>query len=520
MSDVTITFLVLGAVVVLFVTNRAPVEIVAVGAALSLYFTGVLNVEQTFTGFGDPVIIFIATLFVVSEGLDAAGVTTWMGQELIARAGASRTRLVVLVMSLAAALTALINPNGSTAALLPVVVVMALRLGRPPSQLLLPLAFAAHPGSLLAMTGSVVNVIVSDASAESGEGGFGYFEFALVGVPLTLGCIAIVVLFGERLLPVRRPRATTANFSEHARTLVRQYQLDPEVSPFTRTHGIAELVIPPRSGLIGETVFPGMVSESGDLMVLAVQRGGENQGEKETVLAPGDTVLLRGTWPDLQVRLQKPDVLAVHPPYLIRRQTVPLGRRALYAIAVLAGMVILLATGGTAPAVASTIAACALILLGVLSVKPALRAISWSTVVLVGGMIPLSHAMITTGAAEEIADLLVEAVGEAGPYALLAGLFVLTVAFGQMISNTATALIVAPIALAAGRELNVSVQPLLMTVAVAASASFLTPVATAANLMVMEPGGYRFNDYWKLGLPMTLWFFLVTVALIPVIWRF
>src|SRR5262245_30434158 len=113
-------------------TKLLPVEIVAIGAALSLYFAGILDVQHTFAGFGDPVVIFIAGLFVVSEGLDAAGVTTWIGQELIGWAGTSRTRLLVLMMLLAAVLTALINPNGSTAALLPVVVVIALRLNLPP----------------------------------------------------------------------------------------------------------------------------------------------------------------------------------------------------------------------------------------------------------------------------------------------------------------------------------------------------------------------------------------------------
>ena len=106
------------------------------------------------------------------------------------------------------------------------------------------------------------------------------------------------------------------------------------------------------------------------------------------------------------------------------------------------------------------------------------------------------------------------------PYALLIGLFLLTVVVGQLISNTATALVVTPIALAAGQQLGINVQPLLMTVTVAAAASFLTPVATPANLMVMEPAGYHFNDYWKLGLPMTLWFLIVAVTLIPLIWRF
>jgi di/tricarboxylate transporter len=119
-----------------------------------------------------------------------------------------------------------------------------------------------------------------------------------------------------------------------------------------------------------------------------------------------------------------------------------------------------------------------------------------------------------------IANSLVGSVGDYGPHALVAGLFVLTAVFGQMISNTATALIVIPIAIASANQLGVSPRPVLMSVAIAAAASFLTPIATPVNLMVKAPGGYEFGDYWKLGLPLMGWFFLVANFLVPVIWRF
>jgi di/tricarboxylate transporter len=133
-------------------------------------------------------------------------------------------------------------------------------------------------------------------------------------------------------------------------------------------------------------------------------------------------------------------------------------------------------------------------------------------------MIPLSTAMVESGAADAIAEGLISVVGDAGPYALLAGLFLITAIFGQLISNMATALIVIPIAIAAATGLGVSVQPVLMCVTVAAAAALLTPVATPVNLMVMGPGGYRFGDYWKLGLPILVLFFAVAVFLVPVFW--
>jgi di/tricarboxylate transporter len=520
MSQSTITFLILAITVAVFVWDHLPVGVVAFGVALSLWATGVLDLEQSLGGFGDPTVIFIASLFVVSEGLDATGVTAWAGQELIARAGDSRTRLIVLMMLLVAVLTALISVNGAVAALLPVVAVIAVRMRMSPSQLLLPLAFGAHAGSLLALTGSPVNVIVSGYADEAGVGGFGFFDFAVAGLPLLAGTIAIVVFFGERLLPERKARTITRDFGTLARTLVEQYDLDHEPDAlFSRSSGVAEVVVPPRSALIGETVFPGMVTDSGDLVVLALQRKGEDLAG-ETELALGDTLLLQGSWGDLEYHLDDPELLVVDNPALVRRQAVPLGPGAKRVLVILAGMVFLLVTGLVPPAVAGLFAAGAIILSGVLTVDQAYRGIAWTTVILVGGMIPLSTAMTETGAAEQLAEALVSGVGDAGPHALLLGLVLLTLALGQLISNTATVLIVIPIAISAAAELDVSPKPLLMSVAVAAAAAFLTPVATPANLMVMNPGGYRFADYWKLGLPLLALFAVVAVLLVPVIWSF
>ena len=520
MSDETTTFLILGVVVGVFIWDKLPVAIVAIGVALSLWATGVLTLDQALAGFGDPSVLFIASLFVVSEALDASGVTGWTGQRLVASSGDSRTRALVLTMLVCAALTAFITPNGSVAALLPVVAVMAVRTRRSPSQLLMPLAFAAHSGGLLVLTASPVNVVVSEAAKDAGVGAFEFFAFALVGVPLLIGSIAIVVLAGERLLPERSPRVIKRDFSEHARTLVEQYGLDvrPE-SLLTRRTGVAEVVVPPRSSLVGETVFPGMVTESGDLVVLAVHRR-EEELVGESTLEVGDALLLQGAWTALDRHLDDPDVLVVDEPDHVRRQAAPLGAGARITLLVVGAMVVLLATGIAPPAAAGLLAASAIVVSRVLTIEQAYRGIQWTTVILVAGMLPLSTAMTQTGAAAQLADRLVDTLGDLGPRALLLGLVLLVFVLGQLISNMATALIVIPVAVSAAAELDVSAKPMLMGVCVAAAGAFLTPVATPANLMVMEPGGYRFGDYWKLGLPMLVLFGLVAVLLVPLIWSF
>ena len=537
MSDITIVYAILVGAVILFVTGRVPVGLVAIGVALALWATGILPLATALSGFGDPTVLFIASLFVVSEGLDATGVTAWAGAQLVERAGQGRARLVLFTMLLVAALTAVISVNGAVAALLPVVVVIAIRTGRAPSQLLMPLVFGAHAGSMLTLTGTPVNVIVSTYAAEITGQGFGFFEFALAGIPLMIGCTAVVLLLGPRLLPERRPKSMPADLSRHARTLVEQYDLGrSEVAHelaavgSDATHvdlaaalvgpgsGLAEIMIPPRSPLVGETAFPGMVTESGDAVVLAIQRGGEETGPRETRLAVGDTLLLQGTWDAIEAHAGDGRVLAVDSPELVRRQSVPLGPGAGRALLILGGMIVALATGIVPSAVAGLVAAGLLVLTRVLTPEGAYRGISWTTVVLVAGMIPLSTAMTDTGAAGVIADGLVSVVGTMGPYALLGGLFLVTAIFGQLISNMATALIVIPIAIAAAMDLGVDVRPVLMSVTIAASAAYLTPVATPVNLMVMGPAGYRFGDYWKLGLPLLGVTFVVAVFVVPLIW--
>jgi di/tricarboxylate transporter len=520
MADSTITFIILAGAVVLFMSNKVAVAIVAVSVSLSLWATGILTLNEALSGFGDPTVVFIAATFVVAEALDATGVTAWVGQQLLERSGTKRSRVLAVVMIVCALVTALITPNASVAALIPVVVVIAIRVRQPSSQFLMPLAFGAHAGALLALTGSPVNVLVAEAGADAGVGRFGFFEFALAGVPLLIGTVIIAVVLGPKVLPHRNAKVMPPDFSGLAATLVRDYQLDTGEDVFNRETGVAEVVIPPRSELIGQCAFPGMVTESGDLIMMAIKRGGEQLGPGEVELEAGDSLLLRGTWEALATHLDGDEVLTVDEPDAVRRQVVPLGLGAKEAIGVLAAMVVLLATGAVPPAVAALLAAGALIVLRVVTIDHAYRAISWTTVILVAGMIPLSTAMQSTGAAGQLADGLIRIVGDAGPYALLVGLFVLVAVLGQLISNTATALIVIPIALTSAAELGVSPQPVLMAVNVAATAALLTPIATPANLMIMEPGGYRFGDYWKLGLPVMAWYAVIAIVFVPVIWRF
>ena len=519
MSPVATTLVILALAVVAFMSNRIPLGIVAIGVSLALWLTGILDLGQALAGFGDPTVVFIATLFVVGEALDSTGVTAWAGQQLIARGGTGRARLLTVVCLLVAVLTALISVNGAVAALIPVVVVVAARAALSPSQMLMPLAFAAHAGSMLALTGTPVNIIVSDAAADAGGRHFGYFEFALAGLPLLAGSVLFIVLVGNRLLPDRTPTALPQDLGDLTETLRAQYAL-PEGALVGSDRGVTEVVVAPRSPLIGQHLFPGMATPSGDLVVLAVQRAGDDvEGPHETLRA-GDTLLLSGAWDKLQEHTAGGgEVLVVDDPARLRRG-VPLGRGSRRAIAILVGMVVLLATGVVPAAVAGLLAACAVVLSGVLTSTQAYRAVSWTTVVLVAGMIPLSTAFVSTGTADAIAGRLLDLVGSASPRLALLAVCVLTMLLGQLISNTATVLIMVPIAAVVAADLGASPLPFMMALGISGAASFLTPVATPANTMVLEPGGYRFDDYWRLGLPLLLLFLAVAVFWVPFVWRF
>ena len=218
--------------------------------------------------------------------------------------------------------------------------------------------------------------------------------------------------------------------------------------------------------------------------------------------------------------LADPNVLEVNSPELVRRQSIPLGHRAWEAIAVLTALVVMLVGGWFPAALVAVICSVALVLLRVLTVQQAYKGIDWNTCILVGGLIPLATAMTRTGAADAIADGLISVVGELGPQAVVAGLFVVTFALTQVMSNTAAALVMLPIAAATGMELGISSMPLIIAVTLGAHGALLTPVATPVNLMVMGPGGYKFGDYWKFGLPIALWWLVVAVVFVPMYWKF
>jgi di/tricarboxylate transporter len=190
------------------------------------------------------------------------------------------------------------------------------------------------------------------------------------------------------------------------------------------------------------------------------------------------------------------------------------------AVGILVAMVVVMALELVPNSAAVLIAALALIASRCVKLQEIYRIINWKTVVLVAGTLPLATALAKTGATTMMANGMVAALGSLGPVGVLATLFLVTSLVGLFISNSATAVLMAPIAIEAARVLHDSPQAFAMTVAIGCCAAYVTPVSSAVNMLVMEPGGYSFGDYVKVGVPLLLLTMVVTVALVSVIYRF
>ena len=230
----------------------------------------------------------------------------------------------------------------------------------------------------------------------------------------------------------------------------------------------------------------------------------------------GDTLLLVGFWSDIRnLQSDVDDIVVLNLPAELE-DVLPAARRAPHALAVLA-LVVALMVSGLVPNVQAALIGCLLMgLFGCVDFNSAYRSINWKSLILIVGMLPFSLALQKTGGVDLAADAVVNLVGGAAPRLVLATLFVITAALGLFISNTATAVLMAPVALAIAQDLGASPYPFAMIVALASSAAFMTPISTPVNTMVVGPGQYSFGDFVKVGVPFTVIVAIVSVLLVPI----
>jgi di/tricarboxylate transporter len=289
----------------------------------------------------------------------------------------------------------------------------------------------------------------------------------------------------------------------------------------TNELGIAEVLLRPRSSVIGKTLSELHFGTMYKLTVLNIRRPGHDTplDVKTTALKFGDVLLVQGKWKDIfALKRLRHDFVVMGEPEAAQFGAFSRPQRAPYALVILIGMVMALVFNLMSLTVAAMVAAIAVVLTGCLTMDEAYESVDWRSLILIAGMLPMSTALERVGLVDQVAGVFTTTLGGFGPLAVVAGLFWLTALFTQVLSNTATALLIAPVGLATAQQVGMDPHAIMMVVAVAASLAFVTPIASPVNTLVMTAGNYRFTDYTRIGLLMLLTGFVVTMVVLPLLW--
>lgn len=423
------TLIVLAVMAVLFVTEIIPLAITSLGGAITLGLMGIITPKVVFSGLSDSTVVLFAGMFVVGAALFYTGLAQKIGETVVSHAGTSENGLMLAIMLVTATMSAFLSNTGTTAALLPVVVGICAVAKIPASRQLMPLAFAAGIGGIITMVGTPPNIIVSGTLSKFGIEPFGFFEFAWIGIPLTVATIVFMMLVGKHLLP--KHEITDAG------------DVEQEVAA-------EDISNDPKKQLYSGLILLGVIIA----MIL------------------GDPL------------------------------------KTYFGINLPLSMV-------------AVIGAMLCVLTGCLNEKQAYTSIDWVTIFLFAGMMPVATALDQSGAGKMIADAVIGVMGsDPSPYFATAVLFALSCIMTQFMSNTASCALLAPIGISIAQGMGADPHAVLMAIGVAASCAFSTPVGTPPNTLVLGPGQYKFTDYVKAGVPLSLVCFVVSLIIIPMVWPF
>ncbi|WP_411030672.1 SLC13 family permease [Spongiimicrobium sp. 3-5] len=601
--------------IALFIWGKFPPDVVALISMLTLFLVGVLDLNETLSGFSNPTVIMIAALFIIGEGLSRTGWTALAGQKFVSWAGNSIPKLLVIITLGSSLLSGFVSNTGTVAALLPVTVSAAWNAGTLPSKLLMPIAFGSNTGGLLTLTGTPPNIIASNTLVDNGMAGFSFFEFGLIGLPLLIIGIVYFRYVGYRLLPKNASKDRPLNIDTEMSKWIKDYSIGDHVYrfrirsmsplintklsdwnfeendkvsvvrlrrrhpnrfkrvapfvefptpdtemryhdiltvkgktanidqfmvkfklgmiPFPHTNGelkeelinqevgLSQMIITPNSAFVGRTIPMGKYLEQAGIQLLGASRNNAPISDTLITVKPGDAFVIRGSWEAIEgLQSAYKHVVISGSPEAMSKNVDTLTPKSYVALGTLILMIVLLVFNIVPGAIAALSCSGILMLTGCVPVAKAYKGISWTSVIMIAAMIPMGVALQKTGIANMVAMGLVEYLGTIHPAVLMGGIFLLTAAFSQTINNSATAVLMAPIALIAATSLGVSPKPFMIAVAISASTAFLTPVGTTTNAMVMAAGNYKFLDYVKVGAPLLLLFFITSVLLVPLIWPF
>lgn len=427
MSQAVKCLILLAVVAVCFITEIIPLAATSMLGAIACGLLGFIPVKQVFTGLSNSTVVLFAGMFIVGAAMFYTGLAQNIGNTVVKFCGKGENSLMFGLMLVGTALSSVLSNTGTCACLLPVALGICAAAKIPASRQLMPLAFACGWGGIITMVGTPPNTIATGFLNQAIESGkvvstpFGFFEWALIGIPVSLAGMLYMMFVGKYLLPK------------------------------------AEL--------------------SADQDIEQEVEANDTSSTKQMISA-----------------------------------------------AVLLVAVVAMAFGkqlGITLEVAAILGAIVCVLTGCLTEKQAYASIDWVTIFLFAGMMPVSKALDKTGAGKLIANYAVSAMGgEPSPIVCTIVLFILSCGLTQFMSNTASAALLCPIGIEIASKLGADPKAVLAAIAVAASCAFATPVGTPPNTLVLGPGGYHFMDYVKAGVPLVGVAFVVTVALLPMIWPF
>jgi di/tricarboxylate transporter len=586
--EIFLVLAILAGAVALFISERFPIDLVALLVLGTLLGFGLITPEQGISGFSNPATVTVAAMFVLSAGLQKTGATAVIGR-LLVRYGRNHFTALVVVMSTVGVMSAFVNNTAAVAVFIPLVMIVANKRKVAASKLLIPLSYASQFGGVCTLIGTSTNLLVSAISEQAGYGAFSMFEFSRMGLILFAAGTVYFLVFGRWLLPERQAQELSAAYQlgeyitelrvgagspligktvqesrlgeEHDVTVLRLLHGEEkiwaplrqplsegdvllvrgEVQQLIGLRGSAKLelnvefklqdetlepgglrlvqaLVAPGSRLVGHTLKDLDFRNRHKALVLAIQRRGENIRDKlNTVrLGLGDALLIQA--PEEQIARLRDDesfiVLDEVDEPGMRRHKVPIVLAVITAVVGLAAFEVL-------PILVSALLGClALVLTGSIDLEEAYQAIDWKVVFLLAGILPLGIAMETTGAARLISEGAIGVAGGLGPIAVLAVFYLLTSILTEGMSNNAAAVLLAPIAISTAQQTGIDPKPLLMAITFAASTGFSTPVGYQTNTMIYNPGGYKYTDFLRTGVPLSIVFWILSVIFIPMFWSF
>lgn len=642
-TDQILILLILACTVGLFLWGRWRHDIVAGASLLACVAVGLVGAGEAFAGFGHPAVITVASVLVLSRGLQTSGAVDALTRVVLPGKAGPMLSIAALT-GLATLLSAFMNNVGALALLMPVAIQIARKQDLAPGQVLMPLAFGSILGGMTTLIGTPPNLIVSGFRQEAVGAAFSMFDYTPVGAAVAVAGVLLLVLGGWKLVPVRREAAvegfdpgaylTELRVPEGARAVgktVREIEamletfdaqvigmvqaelrvhapnpsrvvragdvlvveadadtlgemlsslgvrLEEDVSreddadadaaddadpeddgrdrdepaagrrgdparnarrpersaepdddappasdkpdPARTPHAdvvLQEIAVLPGSGLAGRSATDLGLRTRYSINVLAISRAGHRSRRRlrTQMFQDGDLLLVQGTQAAISGFASEFGGV----PLAERALRMPDRRKALTASLIMLGAIVATAVGLLPAAVAFAAGVLLSMILRTVPPRDVYTAIDWPVVVLLAALIPVAGAMESTGTADLIARVLFETVGRGHPVIGLALILVVTMTLSDLMNNAATAAVMCPIAIGAATTLGVNADPYLMAVAVGASCAFLTPIGHQNNTLILGPGGFRFGDYWRLGLPVQVVVFAVSIPMLLLVW--